>query len=258
MATNGLSTNTSLALAGGLGADALAARFAGARPYDLLRFALETYGDGLRIACSLGVEDMVVLHEAARAAADLGKVPRVFLLDTGRLHQETYDLLDRARAKYGVPIEAYFPDTVRVEELVRRQGANGFYESIDARKECCGVRKMGPLARALAGATAWVTGLRREQSPTREGVAIVEADAQAPERLKLNPLAAWTEAEVWDFAKAHSVPTHALHARGFPSIGCAPCTRAIAPGEDVRAGRWWWESPEHKECGLHARAARSS
>ncbi len=245
-------------LPGPLEAAALAARFASAAPYELLRFALATYGDGLRIACSLGVEDMVVLHEAARAGAELGVVPRVFLLDTGRLHQETYDLLDRAREKYGVPIEAYFPDTVRVEELVRRQGANGFYASIDARKECCAVRKLGPLSRALAGARAWVTGLRREQSPTRGGVEIVEVDAQAKDRLKLSPLAAWTEAEVWAFAEAKGVPTHALHARGFPSIGCAPCTRAVEKGEDVRAGRWWWESPEHKECGLHARVGRSS
>jgi phosphoadenosine phosphosulfate reductase len=258
MSTTGFPSNLSSAAGSGArDAGALAARFAGARPYELLRFALETYGDGLRIACSLGVEDMVVLHEAARAAADVGKVPRVFLLDTGRLHQETYDLLDRARARYDVPIEVYFPDTVRVEELVRRQGANGFYASIDARKECCAVRKLGPLSRALVGARAWVTGLRREQSPTREGVAVVEVDAQSPDRLKLSPLAAWTEAEVWAFAKANDVPTHALHSQGFPSIGCAPCTRAVAPGEDVRAGRWWWESPEHKECGLHARAPRS-
>jgi phosphoadenosine phosphosulfate reductase len=245
---------TTAALPTPLGADALAARFADAHPYELLRFALETYGADLRIACSLGVEDMVVLHEAARAAADVGVVPRVFLLDTGRLHQESYDLLDRAQAKYGLPIEAYFPDTVRVEDLVRRQGANGFYASVDARKECCAVRKLGPLGRALAGARAWVTGLRREQSPTRAGVAIVEVDAQTGDRVKLNPLAAWTEAEVWEHAKANGVPTHALHAQGFPSIGCAPCTRAVQPGEDVRAGRWWWESPEHKECGLHTRA----
>ncbi len=233
-----------------------ASRLASASPYEILRVALQELGDGLRIACSLGVEDMVVLHEAARAGRDLGVAPRVFLLDTGRLHQETYDLLDRARARYGVAIELYFPDTVRVEELVRRQGPNGFYASVDARKACCDARKLRPLARALDGARAWVTGLRREQSPTRGDVAVVEADPQAPARLKLSPLAAWTEAEVWAFVKAHDVPTHPLHAQGFPSIGCAPCTRAIAHGEDVRAGRWWWESPEHKECGLHARPAR--
>jgi phosphoadenosine phosphosulfate reductase len=258
MSTTPVSSRSRITAAGPLDADALVARFASARPYELLRFALETYGDGLRIACSLGVEDMVVLHEAARAGADIGVVPRVFLLDTGRLHQESYDLLDRAQAKYRVPIDVYFPDTVRVEELVRRQGANGFYRSVDARKECCAVRKLGPLSRALVGARAWVTGLRREQSPTRAGVELVELDAQSNDRLKLNPLASWTEAEVWEHAKAKGVPTHALHARGFPSIGCAPCTRAIAPGEDVRAGRWWWESPESKECGLHARAERSS
>jgi phosphoadenosine phosphosulfate reductase len=260
MTTHGPSTQAS-PLSGPFDVAALAARFANASPFELLSFALTTYGDGLRIACSFGVEDMVVLHEAARAGKAVGVAPRVFLLDTGRLHQETYDLLDRALNRYGkdgVVIEAFFPETVGVEDLVRRQGPNGFYSSVDARKECCAVRKLGPLTRALAGARAWVTGLRREQSPTRAGVDVVEVDAQAPDRLKLNPLAAWSEAEVWAFAKTHDVPTHALHAQGFPSIGCAPCTRAVQPGEDVRAGRWWWESPDHKECGLHARGRRQA
>ena len=258
MTTQALSTNVSAPSAPS-DVTALAARFANASPFEVLSFALATYGDSLRIACSFGVEDMVVLHEAARAGKAVGVAPRVFLLDTGRLHQETYDLLDRAITRYGkdgVVIEAYFPDTVRVEELLRRQGPNGFYGSVDARKECCAVRKLGPLSRALTGSRAWVTGLRREQSPTRAGVEVVEVDTQAPERLKLNPLAAWSEAEVWAFAKTHDVPTHVLHAQGYPSIGCAPCTRAVLPGEDVRAGRWWWESPEHKECGLHARGRR--
>jgi phosphoadenosine phosphosulfate reductase len=213
-----------------------AARLETASLEDVLRYALSTFGADLRIACSFGVEDMVVLHESVRIGADVGIAPRVFLLDTGRLHQETYDLLDRARDRYGIEIEAYAADTLRVEDLVRRKGPNSFYRSIEDRRECCHVRKVEPLGRALAGAKAWVTGLRREQSQTREELRVVEVD-------------------VWAFARANRVPTHALHARGYPSIGCAPCTRAVAEGESARAGRWWWESPEHKECGLHPRRA---
>jgi phosphoadenosine phosphosulfate reductase len=222
-------------------------------PYDVLRGALADYGDDLRIACSLGVEDMVVLHEAARAGKDLGVTPRVFLLDTGRLHQETYDLVDRARDKYGFPIEVYAPDTVSVENLVRAKGPNSFYRSVDDRRECCAIRKLGPLARALAGARAWVTGLRRDQGPTRADVRVVEEDLANGGLIKLNPLAHWSSDRVWAFVREHRVPTHALHAQGYPSIGCAPCTRAVAEGQDPRAGRWWWEDPNHKECGLHAR-----
>jgi phosphoadenosine phosphosulfate reductase len=221
--------------------------------FDALRGPLETYGDDLRIACSLGVEDMVILHAAARAGDDLGVRPRVFLLDTGRLHQETYDLLDRARDRYRLPIEVYAPDTVAVEELVRAKGPNSFYASKDNRHECCGVRKLGPLRRALSGARAWVTGLRRAQTESRAEIRAVEVDEANGGLLKLSPLAEWSDEQVWAFAREHRVPTHALHARGFPSIGCAPCTRAIEPGEDARAGRWWWELDGHKECGLHRR-----
>jgi phosphoadenosine phosphosulfate reductase len=224
-----------------------------ASPYDVLHKALRGYGDDLRIACSLGVEDMVVLHEAARAAKDLSRTPRVFLLDTGRLPQETYDLVDRARDKYGFALEVYAPDTVAVESLVRAKGANSFYESVENRLECCAIRKLGPLARALAGARAWVTGLRREQGPTRADVRVVERDVANGGLIKLNPLAHWSSERVWAFVREHHVPTHALHAQGYPSIGCAPCTRAVAEGQDPRAGRWWWEDPNHKECGLHAR-----
>jgi phosphoadenosine phosphosulfate reductase len=226
-----------------------------ASPYDVLRYGLREYGEDLRIACSLGVEDMVVLHEAARAAKDLGVVPRVFLLDTGRLHQETYDLVDRARERYPIPLEIYAPDTVRVESLVRAKGANSFYRSVSDRRECCSIRKLGPLSRALDGARAWVTGLRREQGPTRAEVHVLERDMTNGGIVKLNPLAHWSSDRVWAFARKHKVPTHALHQQGFPSIGCAPCTRAVAEGEDPRAGRWWWEDPVQKECGLHARKA---
>jgi phosphoadenosine phosphosulfate reductase len=223
-----------------------------ASPFDLLATALGELGDDLRIACSFGVEDMIVLHEAARAGRAVGRTPRVFFLDTGRLHQETYDLVDRARERYEVPISLYAPDTLAIEDLVRRRGANSFYASVEERKTCCSVRKLGPLARALEGARAWVTGLRREQSPTRANVETVERD-DANGLIKINPLAAWSASEVWTFVEANDVPVHALHRQGYASIGCAPCTRAIEPGEHVRAGRWWWEEPDHKECGLHRR-----
>src|SRR5580698_4438726 len=160
-----------------------------ASPYDILRYALREFGDDLRIACSFGVEDMVVLHEASRAARDLSVTPRVFLLDTGRLHQETYDLVDRARDRYGIAFEIYAPDTVSVENLVRAKGTNSFYRSVADRRECCSVRKLAPLARALSGARAWVTGLRREQGPTRSDVQVLERDPTNGGLIKLNPLA---------------------------------------------------------------------
>jgi phosphoadenosine phosphosulfate reductase len=225
-----------------------------ASPYETLACALREFGEGVRIACSLGVEDMVLLHETARAARDTGVTPRVFLLDTGRLHQQTYDMLDRARDRYGIAIEVYVPEPLALESLLRRKGANSFRASREDRRECCQIRKVGPLARALAGSRAWVTGLRREQSPTRVEVQTVEHDA-VHGLLKFNPLARWTHDDVWAFVREHRVPTHALHALGYPSIGCEPCTRPVAPGADLRSGRWWWESPEHKECGLHTRGA---
>ncbi len=218
----------------------------------LLRDALVQHGDGLRVACSLGVEDMIVVHEIARAAASVGGRPRVFLLDTGRLPEESHTLLDAAKQKYAIDIEVHLPDAIAVERLVRRQGANGFYDSVQARRACCEARKLGPLARALEGATAWVTGLRREQSPTRSDLPVSEIDDRG--LIKLAPLAHWTTEQVWAFAKEHQVLIHALHSRGYTSIGCAPCTRATKPDEPLRAGRWWWEAPEHKECGLHSRS----
>jgi phosphoadenosine phosphosulfate reductase len=233
--------------------ESLEAAFAGQSLYDGLRYALEAFGSGLRVACSLGAEDMVVLHEAARAGLDAGVSPRVFLLDTGRLHQETYDLLDRARTRYRLDIEVFAPEASMVESLVRTKGPNSFYESVDNRRECCGVRKVAPLARALLGAEAWVTGLRREQAASRSDVRLVEADPANGGLLKISPLAHWTHERVWDFVREHGVPVHALHAKGYPSIGCAPCSRAVVSGEDPRAGRWWWEQEGHKECGLHAR-----
>ena len=215
----------------------------------LLQWATVHFSKALTIASSFGPEDMVVLD--LLLAQD--PTARVFLLDTGRLHQETYDLVERARLRYRRDFEVYVPDTQALEDLLRKQGPNGFYESIEARKACCYVRKVEPLGRALQGVQAWVTGQRREQSQTRTQLAFVEEDGAHGGILKLNPLADWSEAQVWDYIRAHKLPTNQLHDQGFPSIGCAPCTRAVKPGEDVRAGRWWWENPEQKECGLHKR-----
>jgi phosphoadenosine phosphosulfate reductase len=200
-------------------------------------------------ASSFGAEDMVLTDVIAKNALPIG----IFTLDTGRLPAETYELIDRVRAQYGLPIEVHCPDARTLEAYVRIHGVNGFYRSRELRERCCAIRKAAPLARALAICGAWITGQRRAQSVTRRDLAIEEFDVQH-NLPKFNPLADWTEAEVWEYISAHNVPTNSLHARGFPSIGCAPCTRAIEPGEDIRAGRWWWEDPQHRECGLHRRS----
>lgn len=211
----------------------------------LVQWAVDTFGDRLVLACSASVEDSVLVHLAAQT----GQAVRVFLLDTGRLHPETHETFERLRRTYGtLRFEVYSPEAKAVEALVAAQGLLGFRESLEARHACCEVRKLGPLRRALEGADAWLAGLRREQSPTRLDLALVQPDGG---RTKVSPLLDWTAAETWAFAEAHRIPTHPLHQAGFPSIGCAPCTRAVLPGEDPRAGRWWWELPEHKECGLH-------
>lgn len=204
-------------------------------------------------ASSFGAEDMLLLELIAAARLPI----TVFTLDTGRLPEETHALIERARRHYGIAIAAYVPDTGELEALQREHGPNPFYRSIELRQRCCAVRKTAPLARALAGRDAWITGLRRAQSVTRAAIAVEEWDP-VHGLPKYNPLADWTEAAVWDFLRTFDVPVNALHARGYPSIGCAPCTRAVAPGEDIRAGRWWWESAEHKECGLHRRPARTA
>jgi len=218
---------------------------------EILAWADAEFGEAAAIASSFGVEDVVLIDLASRYAPRL----RVFTLDTGRLPSETYDVMEQVRHRYGIRIETYFPDRATVEALEKEKGFFSFRRSVDERKECCAIRKLEPLSRALTGKEAWITGLRREQSVTRAGVEVVEVDKAHGGIVKLNPLARWTEAQVWRYARDRSLPVNALHERGYPSIGCAPCTRAIAPGEDVRAGRWWWESPEHKECGLHAAKA---
>lgn len=198
------------------------------------------------LASSLGAEDQVLTHMIASTRSAM----TVFTLDTGRMFAESYDLMERTRDELGVTIHPFFPDAGDVERMVAEEGPNLFYRSVELRKRCCHVRKVEPLRRALAGRRAWVTGLRRAQSVTRARLEPVEWDEQNG-LYKINPLASWSEDDVWAYIRRHDVPYNALHDRGFPSIGCAPCTRAVAPGDDPRSGRWWWELPEHRECGLH-------
>ena len=203
----------------------------------------------LTMASSLGAEDMVLTDLIFKNRLPVD----IFTLDTGRLPEPTLRLMARVQETYGQPIRVVFPQSSAVEALVARQGVNGFYHGITARKACCAVRKVEPLGRALAGRKAWLTGLRREQSPTRAALAVEAWDAGFG-LTKFSPLAEWTRENVWDYLNAHHVPYNALHDQGFASIGCSPCTRAVQPGEDERAGRWWWEHPETKECGLHLSA----
>jgi phosphoadenosine phosphosulfate reductase len=200
-------------------------------------------------ASSLGVEDMLLLDLIGRHRLKI----EAFTLDTGRLPPETYELIARAEEACRLRIKIYFPETQAVEQYVRINGVNGFYLSKAQRQDCCEIRKIGPLTRALAGKRCWVTGLRREQSDARADVARREDDKRFG-LVKFNPLVDWTEQEVWDYVRANGVPYNALHDRGYPSIGCAPCTRAVKPGEPARAGRWWWEQDDQKECGLHVQA----
>jgi phosphoadenosine phosphosulfate reductase len=197
-------------------------------------------------ASSFGAEDMVLLDLVHRLGTDI----EIFTLDTGRLHQETHDLIARAQHVYRLPVRILSPEAAELEPFVTQHGINAFYDSVELRKRCCAIRKLAPLRRALQGKALWITGLRREQSVTRTDVEVLAFD-MANGLMKLNPLADWSEADVWAYVHRYDVPTSALHARGYPSIGCAPCTRAVKPGEDARAGRWWWEQPASRECGLH-------
>ena len=221
-------------------------RFRGKPAEDIVRWAGETFGPRVKLASSFGAEDVVLIDIVARAAPAI----KVFTLDTGRLNDETYEAMERVRERYGMEIETVFPERIAVEQLVREKGFYSFRESIENRRECCHIRKVEPLRRALAGATAWMTGLRRDQAATRTETDAVQWD-EGNALLKINPLVDWTNEQVWEYVRANNVPYNRLHDQGFPSIGCAPCTRAIQPGEDIRAGRWWWELPENKECGLH-------
>lgn len=204
---------------------------------------------GAVLASSLSAEDMVLLEAIARGNLDIG----VFVIDTGRLHAETLALLEAARARYGRVIEVFAPDAQAVAGYVATHGRDAFYDSPALRQRCCGMRKVEPLARALAGRPAWLTGQRRAQDAGRASLPFEEDDVRhgCP---KFNPLADWPDAAVWAQVARREIPVNALHARGYPSIGCEPCTRAIRAHEDIRAGRWWWEGAQHKECGLHVAA----
>ena len=197
-------------------------------------------------ASSLAAEDMVLTDLILKAKLPIA----IFSLETGRLHAETLSMIERVKQTYDYDIALYRPQPEAVERYVRDHGLNAFYDSVEMRKECCRIRKVEPLGRALAGKQAWITGQRRAQSSTRAELAVQEDDPSHAMQ-KFNPLADWSEQDVWDYLRQNDVPYNALHDRGFPSIGCEPCTRAVQPGEDVRAGRWWWENPESKECGLH-------
>ena len=226
--------------------DKLNEKFTKSSPEEVLAYFLENYNDKIALSSSLGAEDQVLTH----MVCNIRKNTKIFTLDTGRLFAETYSLIDKTNKKYDIKIDLYFPNYQDVEEMTSKKGINLFYDSIENRKECCRIRKLVPLKRAFKGLDVWICGLRKDQSITRFYSKMVEWD-EANGLIKINPLINWTEQQVWDFIKANNIPYNELHDKGFPSIGCQPCTRAIEKGEDVRAGRWWWEEPEQKECGLH-------
>src|ERR687888_2186132 len=226
----------------------LADEFESKNAQEVLKWAFNTFGTKIALASSFGAEDVVIIDMMAKIDKNKAKV---FTLDTGRLNQETYDVMDAIRIRYGIPIEVYFPDQKEVEDMVRLKGMNLMYENVENRKLCCQIRKVHPLNRALSKLDGWITGLRREQTMTRANVKKIEVDYLHGNIVKVNPLADWTSDSVWDYIHKNNIPYNKLHDLGYPSIGCEPCTRAILPNEDPRSGRWWWENAEHKECGLH-------
>jgi phosphoadenosine phosphosulfate reductase len=213
---------------------------------DILRFFIQNYREKLGFSTSLGAEDQVI----TQIIAGIDPGIYMFSLDTGRMFPETYDLLDLTQQRYKVDIKIFFPEQKAVEKMVNGKGINLFYESIENRKLCCNIRKIEPLKRALENIDFWISGLRREQSVTREDLSLIEWD-NLNHKIKINPLIDWKSEDLWDYIRQNNIPYNPLHDRGFPSIGCQPCTRAIEAGEDIRAGRWWWENPDMKECGLH-------
>jgi len=228
--------------------DSLNKKFLDKSSPEVLAWFLKEYNGKIALASSMGAEDQVLTDMIVK----IDPSTKIFTLDTGRLFPETYELIEKTSLRYKINVRVYFPNSEQVEQMVSEKGINLFFHSIENRKECCHIRKIEPLKRAFKGLDVWICGLRREQSTTRTNNQLVEWD-EANGLIKLNPLIDWSEQQVWDYIKQNSVPYNVLHDKGFPSIGCQPCTRAIFPGEDVRAGRWWWENPETKECGLHNR-----
>lgn len=217
-------------------------------PQDVLKWALDNLHPKIAMASSFGAEDVVVIDMMMK----INPKSRIFTLDTGRLNQETYDVMDEIRNKYNMNIEVMFPDSNEVEEMVRVNGMNLFYQSMGNRKLCCGIRKVHPLKKMLSTVDGWITGLRADQTEVRSNVHRIETDPQHNGIIKVNPIIEWTWEQTLDYIKNNNIPYNKLHDKGYPSIGCEPCTRAIKPGEPLRAGRWWWETDPQKECGLHA------
>ena len=217
-------------------------------PQEVLKWTLDNLHPKVAFASSFGAEDIVVIDMLMK----INPKARIFTLDTGRLNQETYEVMDEIRNKYNMNIEVMFPDQNEVEQMVRVNGMNLFYQSIGNRKLCCGIRKVHPLNKMLVTLDGWITGLRGDQTQNRLDAKRIEIDEQHNNIIKVNPIIEWKWEQVWDYIKANKIPYNKLHDKGYPSIGCEPCTRAIKPGEDLRAGRWWWETDPEKECGLHA------
>ncbi|AAK43019.1 phosphoadenylyl-sulfate reductase [Saccharolobus solfataricus] len=232
--------------------DSLNKLFEDKEPLEVLKWGIEKFYPKIALACSLQAEDLVILDMLSKVT----EKPRVFIIDTGRLHQESYDLIEEIVKKYNIDLRIYFPDYKEVEDLVNKYGINLFYKSVELRKACCEVRKVRPLKRALDGMEAWITGLRREQNFTRGRIRKIEIDEVNGGIIKLNPLADWTWEQVWEYINKNNVPYNKLYDKGYKSIGCVPCTRPVKPWEHPRAGRWWWEQNSDKECGLHYREVK--
>ena len=229
-------------------AEKLNIKFKNESAHVVLDYLLKHLDQKVALSSSFGAEDQVL----SDMMLNIDKDANIFTLDTGRLPYETYSVMDETNLKYGIKVNVFFPDSKDIEELYQTQGINGFYESVENRKSCCFVRKIAPLQRALKNVDIWITGLRSAQSVTREEMQMFEYDV-TNNVIKVSPLIAWSESDVWDYIKKNNVPYNKLHDKGYPSIGCAPCTRAVEEDQDIRSGRWWWENPEHKECGLHAK-----
>ncbi len=237
-----------------LEAGELAVEFDDQSPQAVIEWALDRFHPNIAISTSFQADGMAILDMAWR----INPAVRVFTMDTGRLPAETYDLIDKVRERYGIKVEVLMPDPAEVQQLTHHYGVNGFYKDVRVRLYCCEVRKVNPLKGLLAQLDGWITGLRRDQWASRSNIRKIEIDHDHGGIVKVNPLADWTTEEVWEYIRRHKVPYNALHDRGYPSIGCLPCTRAVEPGQDCRAGRWWWERSDHKECGLHVTGMRQN